>query len=101
MQRMAEFMEERARFIYGEQSGLAFRRLGDVEHIDNDRALALAQIMLPAKGLHPRAAALGRARKIIADEKRDMLTLGVLCFKDAQIRMIKRQALLLFKAQTK
>ena len=65
MQSVAEFMEQSTCFIEAQQRIITARRLGNIEHIDNDRPDIAIQLLLRAKGRHPGTTALRGAGKII------------------------------------
>ena len=58
MQRVAEFVKERARIVDAQQTGLAFASLGEIHHVDHDRQLRPVELLLAAETAHPRAASL-------------------------------------------
>ena len=58
VQRVAEFMKERARVGGAEQARLALSPFGEIHHIDHDRQLAPVELLLAAETAHPRPAAL-------------------------------------------
>ena len=72
VQRVAEFVEQRARVVEGQQRGFAVGALGEIHHVDDQRADIAAQLFLLAQRGHPGAAMLGGPREIIAEEQRDM-----------------------------
>ncbi len=71
VQRMAEFVKERARIVEAQEAGFALGRLHEIQHIDDDRQDLAIELFLLAKIAHPGAAAFRGPREIIADEKRD------------------------------
>ncbi|MND92016.1 hypothetical protein D3C80_841590 [compost metagenome] len=90
---MAELVEERAGVIERKQSRLAFRRLGEIADIVDDRQLALStilqwQFVLRLERTHPCAGPLGRPGEIIAEEERLQGTAIVAQFEHPHIRMI-------------
>ena len=60
MQRVAEFVEQRARVVERQQRRLARRRLGEIADIEDDRADVAGKFLLVAQRGHPGAAVLGR-----------------------------------------
>ena len=69
MQRVAELVEQRARIVEREQRRLAVAALVEVHDIDDQRADVACELLLVAQRRHPGAAALGRAREVIAEEQ--------------------------------
>ena len=67
VQRMAEFVEQRARIVEGEKRRLALRRLGEIHDVDDDRPDVAGQPLLVAQRAHPGAAPLRRPREIVAE----------------------------------
>ncbi len=77
MQRVAEFVEQRARVIEAQQRRLAAGGLGEIADIDDQRADVARKLFLIAQRGHPGAAALRGAREIIAEEQPDLVAVGV------------------------
>ena len=69
VQRVAELVEQRAGVVEGQQRRLA---LGEVHHIDDDRADVALELLLRAEARHPGAGALGGPAIIVAEEQRDV-----------------------------
>jgi hypothetical protein len=57
VQRMAEFVEQRARILEPEQRRLAVGGLGEIAHIDDQRANIAGELFLAPQRGHPGAAA--------------------------------------------
>ncbi len=76
VQRMAEFVEQRARVVEGEQRRLAGGGLGEIADIDDDRVDIAGELFLVAQRGHPGARVLGGAGEIVADEQADMVALA-------------------------
>ena len=72
VQRVAELVEQRARVVEAEQRRLALGGLGEVHHVDDDRADVAGELLLAAEAAHPGAAPLGGAGEIVAEEEADM-----------------------------
>lgn len=96
---MTKFVKHCRDFIEGEQSRLARFRLRNVEMIGHDWFHA-QQIALTDVGIHPGAAALRCARIIIAQEKRERLTVFVENFECAHVRLINRNVVTLLESET-
>ena len=58
VQRVAEFVKQRARVVEAQQAVFLRRRLGEVQHVDDDRQDRAVKFALFAKSAHPGAAAL-------------------------------------------
>src|ERR1700694_1180511 len=93
MQRMAEFVEQRAGVVEAEQTWGALCGFGEVHHIDHQRPDVACKLLLIAQGRHPGAAMLGRAREIITEEKADMLAVRAAHLPDANVRMPDRNVI--------
>ena len=92
VQRVAEFVEQRARVVERQQRRLARRRLGEIADVEDDRADVAGKLFLVAQRGHPGAAVLGAAREIIADEQADMAAGRVLHLEGAGVGVIERHA---------
>ena len=90
VQRMAEFVEQRARVVEGEQRRLAGGGLGEVADIDDDRADIAGELFLVAQRGHPGARMLGGAGEIVADEQADVAARSVLDLPGARVGVIER-----------
>ncbi len=88
VQPVTEFVEERSRVVGGEQRRLARRRLGEVVVVDDDGKRFASHARLRAVIVHPRAAALGRAREIVAQEDPDQPIAATAHLERAHVAMI-------------
>src|ERR1700694_3486521 len=93
MQRMAEFVEQRAGVVEAEQTWGTLRGFGEVHHIDHQRPDVARELLLVAQGRHPGAAMLGGTGEIIAEEKADMLAVRAAHLPDANVRMPDRRVI--------
>ena len=96
MQRMAEFMEQRARLIEGKQGWCG---AGQVVVIDDDGRGAFAQPIGHAKTAHPGAGAFAGAGIIIKQQKPNMASGLIQGFKATQIGVVARNIGAFFEAQ--
>ncbi len=87
---VADFMEHRGHLVEAHQRRLAFDRLGDVHHVDDDRLL-VEQLALAAEGGHPGTAALARAREVVGVEQADLGVIGVDHVEHAHVGVIDRK----------
>ena len=96
MQRMAEFMKQRARLIKGKQRGRGARQ---VVIVDDDGRGAIPQTIRDAKTAHPGAGTFAGPRIIIQQQQADMLARFIQRFKATQIRMVARNIRAFFENQ--
>ncbi len=99
MQRMAELVEQGARIVEAQQRRFAVGSLGEVAHIDDQRPNVAGELFLVAQRGHPGAAALGRARKIVAEEQADLGAIAAAHLPDAHVGMPHRHIGALGEAQ--
>ena len=99
VQRVAELVEQSARVIEAEQRRLARRRLGEIADIDDQRTNVAGELFLFAQRGHPGAAALGRTRKIVAEEQADLAAVAAAHLPDAHVGMPDRDVGALREAQ--
>src|SRR5437870_4331420 len=74
---MAELVEQRACVVEAQKAGLAAAPLGEVRHIDDQRADVAFELLLVAQRGHPGAAVLGGAREVVAEEQAAVAAFGV------------------------
>src|SRR6476619_1465596 len=99
MERMAEFVKQRARVVEAQKRRLAVRGLGEVAYIDDQRTAVAGEPLLVAQSRHPRAAAFGGAGKIVAEEQSDLAVVASAHLPDAHVRVPGRNIGALGKAQ--
>ena len=87
VQRVAEFVEQRARLVERQQRRLALGRLGEVHHVVDDRARAAAEPVARLQTAHPGAGALRRAGEIVGEEDAAHRAVGVAHLEGAHVRM--------------
>src|SRR5262249_34890469 len=92
VQRVAKFMKQRPRTIKAEEGRAAGRRLGEIQHVEDDRKALAVEPLLPAEAAHPRTASLGGTMKIIPQKQRDNFAAAVLDLPSAYIRMVNGNA---------
>ena len=100
MQRVAELVKECARVVERQQCRLAVSALREIQHVDDDRRLGFAKLVLRAEARHPRTRSLRGAREIIADEKPDVRPVPVEHFPGSRFGVITRQIGALFELQS-
>src|SRR5262249_62103437 len=87
---MAELVEQRARVVEGKQGGFAGRWLGEVTHVQDDRADITGKLFLVAHRGRPGAAVFGTTREVVADKKRHVAAPRIGHIPGARIGMIER-----------
>ena len=100
MQGVAHFMEHGRHFIEGEQHWLTRWRLWDIKIVDDHRQLP-QQPRLIGVVIHPGAALLVAAGKIIRDKKSQRFAVDVSHFKNTHVGTIQRQIGTLFEGHAK
>src|ERR1700677_1278236 len=70
VQGVTEFMEQSARVVDAQKTGLAVAAPSEVHHIDDDRQLRSVEFLLTAETAHPRATSLRRPREVITEKER-------------------------------
>ena len=101
VQRMAEFVKQGARIVETHETGLPLAGLGEIQDIDDDRPDLAVELLLFAEGTHPGAATFRRPREIIADEKRDLLSVAPGDRPGSRVGMVKRHVLAFAEGQAK
>ena len=76
---MAELVKSGLHLVHGQESRTVLVRRGEIADIDYDRTyfLAVGIVVLVAEIVHPCAAALGRAREIVAEEDTEQGAVGI------------------------
>ena len=73
---MAEFVEQGAGIVIGQQRRLPLGGFGKVADVDHDRADITVEFVLAAHGRTPRARAFGPTGKVIAHKERNMFAVA-------------------------
>ena len=98
VQRVAELVEHRGDVGDADQRRLAGGRLGEVCHVEDHR-LGSNERALVDKCIHPRAAALVRAREVVGIEESERLAVGIEDFEHPHVGVVDRNVVALFEGE--